>query len=77
MVVEEQKPPKDESLKQLRDELLSQHMRREGLTDRPWNQPITAEELDKDLQLKRAVEILRNWPPKNLAQQSPRTKPEK
>jgi carboxyl-terminal processing protease len=66
-VVVEEKPPKEESLKKLRDELLSQHMRREGLTDRPWNQPITAEELEKDVQLKKAVELLRNWPPKNLA----------
>jgi carboxyl-terminal processing protease len=71
IVVEEKKPPKDESLKQLRDELLSQHMRREGLTDKPWNQPITPEELDKDPQLKKAVEILRTWPPKNLAQSPP------
>jgi carboxyl-terminal processing protease len=68
VVVEEKKPPKNESLKQLRDELLSQHMRREGLTDKPWNQPITTEELDKDPQLKKAVELLRHWPPKNLAQ---------
>lgn len=68
VVVEEKKPPKDESLKQLRDELLSEHMRREGLTDKPWNQPITPDELDKDPQLKKAVEILRSWPPKNLAQ---------
>jgi len=68
VVVEEKKPPKDESLQKLRDELLTQHMRREGLTDKPWNQPITPEELDKDPQLKKAVEILRSWPPKNLAQ---------
>jgi carboxyl-terminal processing protease len=68
VVVEEKKPPKNESLKQLRDELLSQHMRREGLTDKPWNQPITPEELDKDPQLKKAVELLRHWSPKNLAQ---------
>jgi carboxyl-terminal processing protease len=68
VVVEEKKPAKDESLKQLRDELLDQHMRREGLTDKPWNQPITPEELDKDPPLKKAVEILRSWPPKNLAQ---------
>jgi carboxyl-terminal processing protease len=71
VVVEEKKPLKDESLKKLRDELLDQHMRREGLTDKPWNQPITPEELDKDLQLKKAVEILRNWPHKNLAQSPP------
>jgi carboxyl-terminal processing protease len=68
VVVEEKKLPKNESLKQLRDELLTQHMRREGLTDKPWNQPITPEELDKDPQLRKAVELLRNWSPKNLAQ---------
>jgi hypothetical protein len=44
-------------------------MRREGLTDKPWSQPITPEELEKDPQLKRAVELLRNWPPKKLAKQ--------
>ncbi len=73
VVVEEKKLPQNESLKQLRDEMLSEHMRREGLTDKPWNQPITPEELDKDPQLKKAVELLRNWPPKNLASQSPAT----
>lgn len=71
VVVEEKQPSKNESLQQLRDELLSQHMRREGLTDKPWNQPITPEELDKDPQLKKAVEMLRTWPPKNLAQTPP------
>ena len=74
VVVEEKKPPKDESLKQLRDELLDRHMRREGLTDKPWNQPITPEELDQDPQLKKAVEMLRTWPPKNLAQTPPAPK---
>ena len=69
VVVEDKPLATDKSLQKLRDELLSQHMRREGLTDKPWNQPITPEELDKDPQLKRAVELLRNWPPKNLAQQ--------
>jgi carboxyl-terminal processing protease len=68
VVVEERKPPANESLQKLRDELLSQHMRRQGLTDKPWNQPITPAELDKDPQLKQAVELLRHWPPKNLAQ---------
>jgi carboxyl-terminal processing protease len=67
-VVEEKKPGSDKSLEKLRDELLSRHMRREGLTDKPWNQPISTEELDRDPQLKRAVELLRHWPPKNLAQ---------
>jgi carboxyl-terminal processing protease len=68
VVVEEKKPPADKSLKKLRDEVLTRHMRREGLTDKPWNQPITPEELDKDPQLQQAVEVLRHWPPKNLAQ---------
>ena len=68
VVVKEKELPKNESLKQLRDEILTQHMQRQGLTDKPWNQPITPEELDKDPQLKKAVEMLRNWPPKKLAQ---------
>jgi carboxyl-terminal processing protease len=67
VVVKEKEISDDKSLRKLRDELLTRHMRREGLTDKPWNQPITAKELDKDPQLKRAVELLRNWPPKNLA----------
>ncbi|MEJ2672267.1 MAG: S41 family peptidase [Deltaproteobacteria bacterium] len=68
-LVVEEKRPQNESLQKLRDELLTRHMRREGLTDKPWNQPITPKELDKDAQLKKAVELLRNWPPpKNLAQ---------
>jgi carboxyl-terminal processing protease len=68
VLVEEKKPPKNESLEKLRDEILTEHMRRQGLTDKPWNQAITPEELDKDPQLKKAVELLRHWPPKNLAQ---------
>jgi carboxyl-terminal processing protease len=68
VVVEEKKPPANKSLEKLRDEVLTRHMRREGLTDKPWNQPITPEELEKDPQLQRAVEMLRHWPPKNLAQ---------
>ncbi|MGA9755327.1 MAG: S41 family peptidase [Desulfobaccales bacterium] len=67
VVVEDKAPPQDESLQKQRDEILSRHMRQEGLTDKPWNQPITPEELDKDPQLKRAVELLRHWPPKNMA----------
>jgi carboxyl-terminal processing protease len=65
-VVEEKKTP-NESLEKLRDELLTRHMRKQGLTDKPWNDPITPEELDRDPQLKRAVEMLRHWPPKSLA----------
>jgi carboxyl-terminal processing protease len=68
VVVEDKPLTTDKSVAKLRDELLNQHMRREGLTDKPWNQPITPEELNKDPQLKQAVEALRHWPPKNLAQ---------
>jgi len=68
VVVEEKKPPADKSLQKLRDEIITRHIRREGITDKPWNQPITPAELEKDLQLQRAVEVLRHWPPKNLAQ---------
>ena len=64
VVVEDKPIATDKSLQKLRDELLSQHMRAEGLTDKPWNTPITSEELDKDPQLQRAVELLRKWPPK-------------
>lgn len=70
IVVQDQEPPKGKSVQKLRDEALARHMRREGLTDRPWTQPINAEELDKDPPLKRAVELLRNWqPPGKVAHQ--------
>ncbi|MGP8052179.1 MAG: S41 family peptidase [Desulfobaccales bacterium] len=68
VVVDEKPLPPDESLQGLRDEVLERHILRQGLTDKPWNQPIDAAELDKDPQLKRAVELLHNWPAKFLAQ---------
>ncbi|MBI4643133.1 MAG: S41 family peptidase [Deltaproteobacteria bacterium] len=68
-VVQEPEIPVGKSLQKVREESLSKHMRKEGLTDKPWSQPIAAAELDQDPQLKRAVEMLRNWPPKKLAQQ--------
>ncbi len=68
VVVDEKPLSADESVQGLRDEFLERHMRKQGLTDQPWNQPITPAELDKDPQLKRAVELLHNWPAKNLAQ---------
>ena len=68
VVVEDKAIPTNESFQKLRDEALTRHMRREGLTDKPWNNPISPEELNRDPQLKRAVEMLRHWPPKNLAQ---------
>jgi carboxyl-terminal processing protease len=69
-VVQEPEIPPGKSLQKIREESLSKHMRKEGLTDKPWTQPITAAELDQDPQLKRAVEMLRNWPPKKVAQQA-------
>ena len=42
----------------LRDEALSRHMKGEGLTDKTWDQPLTAEELKHDPVLQRAVEVL-------------------
>jgi len=69
-VVQEPEIPAGKSLQKVREESLSKHMRKEGLTDKPWTQPITAAEMDQDPQLKRAVEMLRNWPPKKVAQQA-------
>jgi carboxyl-terminal processing protease len=68
VVVQEKPLPPNKSLKNLRDEAMDRHMRKEGLTDKPWNTPITPAELDQDPQLKKAVELLEHWPPKNLAQ---------
>jgi carboxyl-terminal processing protease len=67
-VVVDEKPLEEESPKKIREEILDRHMRKEGLTDKPWSQPVTQAELNRDLQLKKAVELLNNWPPKNLAQ---------
>jgi len=74
VVVEETAPTPGKSLQKLRDEALDRHMRREGLTDKPWDRPITPQELNQDPPLKQAVELLRNWPPKKLAQR-PATSP--
>jgi carboxyl-terminal processing protease len=68
VVVDEKPLPTDKSVQKIRDELLDRHMRKEGLTDKAWNQPIAPAELERDLQLKKAVDLLRNWPPKKLAQ---------
>lgn len=53
---------------ELRDEALDRHMRGEGITDKPWDKPLTDADLKQDPVLKKAVEILRHWPPKELAQ---------
>jgi carboxyl-terminal processing protease len=70
VVVEEKAPPTGKSLQNLRDEALNRHMRKEGLTDKPWTQPVAVAELDRDLPLKRAVEMLNQWPPR-LTQRPP------
>jgi carboxyl-terminal processing protease len=67
IVVTEPETPTGKTLQTLREEALERHMRREGLTDRPWNQPLSKEELERDPALAKAVEILRTWPPKSLA----------
>jgi carboxyl-terminal processing protease len=71
VVVDEKPLPTDKSVKALRDEAMESHIHKQGLTDKPWSQPITAAELDKDPQLKRAVDLLNQWPPKSLAQHPP------
>jgi carboxyl-terminal processing protease len=51
----------------LRDEALDRHMRGEGLTDKSWDKPLTDEEIKQDPVLKKALEVLRQWPPKEVA----------
>ena len=53
---------------ELRDEALDRHMRGEGITDKAWDKPLTDKDLKQDPVLKKAVEMLRHWPPKELAQ---------
>jgi hypothetical protein len=42
-------------------------MRGEGLTDKSWDKPLTDEEIKQDPVLKKALEVLRQWPPKEVA----------
>ncbi len=70
VVVEEPPLPSDKSFQKIRDEALERHMRKEGLTDKPWSQPITPAELDRDPVLKKAVELMRTWPSRKLAGQA-------
>jgi carboxyl-terminal processing protease len=69
IVIKEPEVPAGKSLQTLRDEALERHMRGEGLTDRPWTQPLAKEELERDPALAKAAEILRDWPPKQMAKQ--------
>jgi carboxyl-terminal processing protease len=75
IVVEEQPIAPGKTLQALRDEAMTRHMKKEGLTDKSWDQPITAAELNQDPQLKKAVELLSNWPPKKLTGQRPPASP--
>jgi carboxyl-terminal processing protease len=56
------------SPEKLRDEALARHMRGEGITDKAWDKPLTPEEMKNDLVLQKAMEALRQWPPKEFAQ---------
>jgi len=69
ILLKEPEPTDAKALQALREEAMERHMRGEGITDKPWNQPLTLADLEQDMVLKRAVEILRNWPPKIVAQQ--------
>jgi carboxyl-terminal processing protease len=68
LVVEAPAIPEGKSVKDLRQEALNRRMRGEGLTDKAWTVPISAEELEHDPQLAKAVQILRQWPPKKFAE---------
>jgi len=65
--IKEPDPPSGKSLEKLRDEALARHMRGEGITDKPWNQPLSDADLKQDPVLQKAVEMLRHWPPKEMA----------
>jgi len=62
VVVEAASASDDKTLKEMRDEALERRMKREGLTDKPWSQPVTAEELKKDPQLAKALELIKKMP---------------
>lgn len=59
--------PENKTVEKLREEALTRHMRKEGITDKPWDQPLSAADLSQDPVLQQAVELLRHWPPKKLA----------
>ena len=68
LVVEAPAIPEGKSVKDLRQEALDRRMKGEGITDKAWDVPISAEELEHDPQLARAVQTLRQWPPKKFAE---------
>lgn len=69
--VQEHEITQGKTPEQLRDESLERHMRGEGITDKNWDKPLTEDDLKYDQVLKKAVEVLRRWPPKELAQKPP------
>ena len=69
-VVKAPEIPPGKSLAKIREERLKKHMLKEGLTDKPWSQPVNKKELKQDPQLQRAVELIRHWPPRKLAQKA-------
>lgn len=69
-LVKEPEIPPGKSLAKFREETLNKHMRKEGLTDKPWSQPVTEKELKQDPQLRRAVDLIRHWPPRKMAQKA-------
>jgi carboxyl-terminal processing protease len=68
IVVEAPAIPEGKSVKDLRQEALNRRMKGEGITDKAWTVPISPEELEHDPQLARAVQTLRQWPPKKFAE---------
>jgi carboxyl-terminal processing protease len=68
IVVEAPAIPEGKSVKDLRQEALDRRMKGEGITDKNWTVPISSEELEHDPQLARAVQTLRQWPPKKFAE---------
>jgi carboxyl-terminal processing protease len=64
-------PTLGKSPEKLRDEALARHMKGEGITDKSWDQPLTPEEMKNDLVLQKALQVLKQWPPKEFAQQKP------
>jgi carboxyl-terminal processing protease len=65
--VKEPEPAPGKSLEHLRDEALDRHMRGEGITDKPWDHPLTEQDLKQDPVLQKAVELLRRWPPAEMS----------
>jgi carboxyl-terminal processing protease len=68
LVVEAPSIPEGKSVKDLQQEALNRRMKNEGITDKSWTVPISPEELERDPQLGRAVQALRQWPPKKLSE---------